>query len=125
MEVQVYTKTDCPFCVQTKQWFKVVANNSHKQLNHSGGKFDPTSEIRRLAENSAVSTSQPKITTLSSKLPSIGFRLTSKKCSTRTTAQAMAAAKSPKITQINQAILNNEALMTFFTSMNLFTSASS
>ena len=22
MEVQVYTKTDCPFCVQTKQWFK-------------------------------------------------------------------------------------------------------
>ena len=22
MEVQVYTKTDCPFCVQAKQWFK-------------------------------------------------------------------------------------------------------
>ena len=22
MEVQIYTKTDCPFCVQAKQWFK-------------------------------------------------------------------------------------------------------
>ena len=22
MEVQVYTKTDCPFCIQAKQWFK-------------------------------------------------------------------------------------------------------
>ena len=22
MEVQIYTKTGCPFCVQAKQWFK-------------------------------------------------------------------------------------------------------
>ena len=42
MEVQIYTKTDCPFCVQAKQWFKEfnidvidVLINSNADINIS------------------------------------------------------------------------------------------